>query len=92
VCLVSCLFPSVSWVRKEGISSGDRDWNSRSPKCWPNLEMVGWWALGVFFLRMEFVVASPILNCLGDFHRGPLKMFFGILFPPSTATLSITSH
>jgi hypothetical protein len=32
--------------------------------------------LRVFFFRMEFVVAGPILDSLGDLHRAPPQMDF----------------
>jgi hypothetical protein len=42
----------------------------------------GWvMASHYIFFRMENVVAGPILNCLGDFHRTAPQRDFGILFP-----------
>ena len=71
MCLVGCLIPSVSVVKKERIESGVISSNSMFPKCSESLVRVLPYTFAVFFSRVHLVIILVIADCLEELHFTP---------------------
>ena len=64
MCLVGCLVPSVSVVKKERMESGVISSNSMFSKCSDNLVRVLPYTFAVFFSRVHLVIILVVADCL----------------------------